>query len=229
MRKYLVPIIISLVLIPTERAFSLFGVGAYYVSDPVSVAEGTDGAAPVSLHRHGFDGTRGGGLFIYIDAIPVIDLEVNVETSLARYNFEFENALSTLPEVEFGWARVSTYLTARKKIIGFGVPVLGGARLNAGGGLNFHSSAPLADLNMVEELLGGDLTSTFTPGTLEDDLIEYLKDNRIDGNGFHIQAGIQAKLLTLNLFLNYRMTLAKDVVPDEDSFSSLWVGLAFGM
>ncbi|MEE9166669.1 MAG: hypothetical protein V3U24_04295 [Candidatus Neomarinimicrobiota bacterium] len=229
MKRFLVPVLVFIVLAPTEKAFSLFGVGAYYVSDPISVAEGTDGTAPIMLVRNGFDGARGGGLFIYVDALPFIDLEANIETGFNKYQFEFDNAISELPPVDFGWARVSTYLTARKKVVGFGVPVLGGARINAGGGYNFHSSTPLADLDMVKELLGGNLTASFEADDLEDNLVDYLKENKIDGSGFHLQAGIQAKLLTLNLFVNYRLTFAKDVVPDESSFSSLWAGLAFGM
>ena len=229
MKKLLILPLVILVLAPAEKVFPIFGIGGYYTTDPISVDGGTDGTAPISLVRAGFDGAQGGGLFLYIDAIPVVDLEASVETALSRYQFDFENALATLPTVDFAWLRVSTYLTVRKKLIGFELPILGGVRLNAGGGYNIHSSAPLADLDMVKTLLGGDLTSTFESDKLKDELIDYLKENKIDANGFHVQAGAQIKLLTFNLFVNYRITLAEDVVPGAKSFSSLWAGLAFGI
>ena len=228
MKKLFVLPLAILVLAPVEKVFSIFGIGAYYTSDPISVARGTSGTSPISLVRDGFDGAQGGGIFLYIDAIPVVDLEASFETAFNTYQFQFKNALATLPPVDFGWARLSTYFTVRKKLIGFEVPILGGVRLNGGGGYNIHSSAPLADLDMVGILLG-DLTSSFEPTNLEDKLIDYLKENKIDANGFHVQAGAQIKLLTFNLFVNYRITLAEDVVPGEKSFSSLWAGLAFGI
>jgi len=229
MKKYLVSILVILILAPGEKAFSIFGVGAYYLNDPISVDGGTGGTSPISLVRDGFDGAQLGGLFLYIDAIPFIDLEASFESSVSKYQFQFENAISALPPVDFRWVRVSTYLTVRRKLFGLGLPVLGGVRINAGGGYNMHSSTPLADLKMVEGLLGGDLEASFDADNLEDNLADYLKENKIDASGFHIQAGLQLKLLALNLFVNYRITMAEDVVPDAKSFSSIWLGLAFGI
>lgn len=228
MKKLMIPLLMVLILAPTEKAFSIFGVGAYYVNDPISVDGGEEGAFPISLVREGFDGAQLGGLFLYIDAIPFIDLEVSGESSISKYQFQFKNAISDLPSTEFAWARVSGYLTLRKKVFSLGMPVLGGLRLNLGGGLNMHSSTPLASLSMVETLLG-DLSASFNADNLEDNLVEYLKENKIDASGFHVQAGLQLKLLALNAFVNYRITMAEDVVPGSKSFSSLWAGLAFGI
>ena len=55
-----------------------------------------------------------------------------------------------------------------------------------------------------------------------------MDENKISSNGYHIQVGFQGKLLMLNLFANARYTIAKDVVPGEDGFASIWTGLAFG-
>lgn len=229
MKKYVIPLLLTLVLVPGERALSLFGVGGYYVTDPgISVKGGTDGTFPVQLVRDGFDGAQLAGIFLYVDAIPFIDLELSGEVSGNKYNFQFKNALAELEPSEFGWARASAYLTVRKKLFGLGLPILGGVRLNAGGGLNKHLSTPLADLGMVEELLGG-LDVSFDPGKLEDKLVSYLDKNKIEGSGFHVQAGLQLKLLALNAFVTYRITFAEDVIPDEKSFSSIWAGLAFGL
>lgn len=227
MKKFLVPLFVITVLIPANRAYAIAGIGLYYNTDAVSVAGGTDGASPISLTRDGFDGTIGGGLFVYIDAIPFVDIEVSFEAAVNQYQFSFGNEFSELGPIDFGWARASQYYTLRRKLVGFGVPILGGVQLYAGGGYNKHSSSPLASLDMVEGLLG-DLTSSFDTSALEENLISYIKENKIDASGLHIQAGMQMKILTFSGFVNYRITMAKEVVPDAKSFSSLWAGLAFG-
>lgn len=233
MKKLLIPLMIIFILAPIEKAYSLFGVGVYGLKDPqVSIGEYSKGDLLTDYYtfsRGGVDEIRGFGAFLYIDVIPVIDLEANIETAFDKYSFKFENAASTKHlESDFGWARVSGYLTVRKKLFGLGVPILGGLKLHAGGGLNYHSSTPLASVDMVQSLITGGLIGEFDSDNLEDELIEYLKENKIDSNGYHVQLGAQIKLLTFNLFCNYRVTFAEDVIPDEDSFSSLWLGLAFG-
>ncbi|MDP6455984.1 MAG: hypothetical protein QF613_04495 [Candidatus Marinimicrobia bacterium] len=227
MNKFLVPLLVIAVIIPANRAYSIAGIGLYYNQDAVSVSGGTDGAFPVTLTRDGFDGTLSGGLFVYIDAIPFVDIEASFEAAANQYQFSFGNEFSELGPIDFGWARASQYYTLRRKLVGFSVPILGGVQLYAGGGYNKHSSSPLASLDMVEGLLG-DLTSSFDSSVLEDNLLNYLEDNKIDASGLHIQTGLQMKILTFSGFLNYRITMAKDVVPDAKSFSSLWAGLAFG-
>ena len=54
------------------------------------------------------------------------------------------------------------------------------------------------------------------------------KDNWVDGSGVHVQAGLQVKVVTFSAFVNYRLTMAENVVPGAKSFSSVWAGLAFG-
>ncbi|MFQ6675482.1 MAG: hypothetical protein ACE5LH_03950 [Fidelibacterota bacterium] len=230
MRRFILPAVVALVLVPSERAFSLFGVGIYGTSDQLSVDGWSDSRfnGVVTLTGNPFEGALGVGGFLYIDAIPFVDLEASFEAAGQEYEFDFGNQFATLSQ-NFGWGRLSTYITLRRKLFGFGVPLLGGIKLHLGGGINNHNVTPLASIGMVEQLMGGDLQASFDPDDLGNELTEYLKNNRIEASGYHVQAGAQIKLLALNAFVNYRVTMATDVVPGADSFSSVWLGLAFGL
>ena len=60
-------------------------------------------------------------------------------------------------------------------------------------------------------------------------IINNLKENKNTYNGFHLIVGAQAKLLSANLFANLRYTIAKDVIPGENGFPSMWIGIGFGI
>ena len=91
-----------------------------------------------------------------------------------------------------------------------------------------HTATPLMDLNLMESALGGDIKAD--PLNLsENDLIEFLKDNKVSSNGFHIQLGLQFKVLVLDTFLFYRHTFEKDIVPDPDHFGSLNLRMGLGL
>ncbi len=220
-------LLISVVII--SPLWAIGGLGAYYVGDQNTMDGSTEGDFPISLIRDGFEGTQGGGLFLYVDALPFVDFEASVETALNTYQFQFENAVSELPPVDFGWARVSYYLTLRRELVGFGVPILGGVKLHAGLGYNGHRVTPLADLNLVDSLVDGGMEAGFESSDLEDNLISFLEDNMKDFAGYHIQIGTQVKLLALNAFINYRISFTDEIFPGDDDISSLWFGLALGI
>ena len=62
-----------------------------------------------------------------------------------------------------------------------------------------------------------------------DQLTKYMSDYSRTTTGFHVQLGAQAKLLFVNLFINARYTLAKDVVYGTPGFTTIWTGLAIGL
>ena len=167
------------------------------------------------------------GVYLYLDVIPIVDLEADIQLTASEYDFEFTNALGTAGPYNGYWGGVSTYITVRKKIFGLGIPFLGGGNLFAGGGYNMHTFAPLADLSLVESLMG-DLTEE--PTFSEDDLVDFVEENKIDKSGFHIQAGFQFKLLMLDTFVFYRHIFGEfeDIVGDE-SFGSLNIRLGLGI
>jgi len=232
MKKLITPLIVLSLLIPLEKAEALFGIGIKGIGDTFTVDGWNDGTSLYSLQSPGFKGSEGVGVggFIYIDVLPFIDLEASIEFAPVSYNLEFANVITSLPTTQFGWTRVSTYFTARKKMVGLGIPFLGGGSIHLGGGVNSHMSSKRADLDMMSDLLGGDLANGGSGINLEDKVKDFVtnRDNWLDNSGLHIQASMQAKLLTFSSFLTYRITLAEGVVPGSDSFSTLWAGLAFG-
>jgi hypothetical protein len=60
-------------------------------------------------------------------------------------------------------------------------------------------------------------------------LIEILKDNQMKSNGFHIQSGLQFKVLFLDTFVFYRHTFAKDIITSQNHFGSLNVRIGYGL
>ena len=168
------------------------------------------------------------GGYIYIDAIPFIDLEADINIVGQKYDFGFNNPIAIGP-YEFLWASSSAYLTIRKSALGLSIPILAKAKLFYGGGYNQHMVTPLMTIDLMEEMMpDGDLGADPTDIT-EDDLIEFLKENRIESSGIHVQAGLQFKVLMLDSFLFYRHTFAKDLVPDADAFGSINLRLGFGI
>ena len=167
------------------------------------------------------------GVYLYLDVLPIVDLEADIQLTASEYDFEFTNALGTAGPYNGYWGGVSTYITVRKKIFGLGIPFLGGGNLFAGGGYNMHTFAPLADLSLVESLMG-DLTEE--PTFSEDDLVDFVNENKIDKSGFHVQAGFQFKLLMIDTFVFYRVSFGEfeDIVGDE-SFGSLNIRLGLGI
>ena len=167
------------------------------------------------------------GGYIYIDAIPFIDLEADINIVGQKYDFGFNNPIAIGP-YEFGWASSSAYLTIRKTAFKLGIPILAKAKLFYGGGYNQHMATPLMTIDLMEEMMGGDLGANPTDIS-EEDLIEFLDENKIESSGIHVQAGLQFKVLMLDSFLFYRHTFAKDLVPDADAFGSINLRLGFGI
>lgn len=167
------------------------------------------------------------GAHIYIDAIPFIDLEADINVMGQKYEFGFNNPTEIGP-YKFGWGSASSYFTVRKKILGLGIPFLAKAKLFYGGGYNQHMVTPLMTIGLMEELMGGDLGAD--PSNIsEDDIVDFLKENKIESTGFHIQTGLQFKVLVLDTFLFYRHTFAKDLVPNVDHFGSINLRVGIGI
>lgn len=219
----------------TSSLFAIGGFGLQLGQSMFSVEESSPatGFPSVTLTNSSFDGAYAIGGYLYIDAIPFIDLEVDLNVRANTYDIFFENdALGggVMDPIKFGWLSTDVYFTLRKKIFGLSIPFLAGAKIHAGGGFNTHLTTPIASVEMIEELLGGNLL-TGSVDNLDKNLEKFLKDrdNYIDASGFHIQAGLQFKLLMLDTFLNYRYTIVEDVVPGTDGFGSLNLRIGFGI
>ena len=223
-------IALVIIIITSTGLFAIGGFGLQLGQSSFSVAESSpeSGIPGVTLTNSSFDGAFVFGGYLYIDAIPFIDIEVDANLRGNSYDINFGNLDGPMDPINFGWASADVYYTLRKKVVGLSIPFLAGVKLHAGGGFNTHVTTPLADIDMVTELLGGDL-SNGDPLDLNDNLKKYLEDNTIDATGIHIQTGLQFKLLMLDTFLNFRYTIVDDVVPDAGGFGSINFRLGFGI
>ena len=229
--KKLIHIFVPFFII-SSQVFAIAGFGLHLDRSMYSVAETTTpliagGSEVASITHHGFDNGFGIGGYLYIDAIPVIDIDLEGNLLISPYDFSFQNNVVSIDKKQFGWVAGSGYLTLQKKLFKLSIPLLAKAKLTAGAGVNSHSSIPMIDQSMMESVMGED--ENLKSGTLDtDELIKYLKDNKVSSTGFHIQTGVQFKLLMLDSFLYYRQVFADNVIPNAKGFGSLNLRLGMG-
>ena len=220
---------IVLAVLPFNSASAIIGFGIQGGQNIFSVGarslENTDAFATVNTGP--FENSNNIGIYLYLDIIPFIDLEVDASIVGQEYDFTFGNRLGNVGPIKAVWAGSSIYFTARRKIVGFELPILGGAQLFAGGGSNTHSFTPLVNLDMVEIIMGGELG--LVPEFDEKTLVDYIEDNKIDKTGFHIQSGLKFQLFMLDAFLFYRQTFGEfEDVLDAKTYGSMNLRLGLG-
>ena len=225
------------IIILSSQVFAIAGFGINLNQSMFSIDKSTSpllidnpaGGNPLnvgSFTQNSFNNGYGVGGYLYIDAIPVVDIDIEGSIIGSLYDFSFANAVDTVNQ-QFGWANASGYITLQKKILKLSIPFLAKAKLTAGAGVNSHSSTPMVDQNMMETVMGG--ADNLESGTLDtDELIKFLNENKVSSKGFHIQTGVQFKLLMLDSFLFYRYVIADDVIPGAKGFGSLNLRLGMG-
>ena len=224
------------------QIFAIAGIGVYGIYDPISrtpQSSTKDGVTiiPGSTSEYG---NLGVGMFMYLDILPIIDFEVALESVGTYYPVTIDLPLIVSETYEgFPWLRFSAYGTIRKKIIGASIPFLAKVQLHGGAGINYHSITPDATVQFIQDVFTTDDNSDFTADQVvnrdfsdtEDirAVYEYMRETmRTVGGGYHVQLGIQGKLLMINMFINGRYTFAEDVIPDKTGFASVWVGFGYG-
>ena len=231
MKKFLV--VLTLAMLPSS-AFAIIGFGIQAGQDmakldALSHTEG-EGLTAVTVNSFEMEANPVNfGGYAFVDLFGFA-LEAEGDIAAGAYQFEFENALSTLGPVDFGWARVSYAVTMKKNIMDLSIPFLAKTALNAGAGFGGHVSTPRASVDMVKELLGDDLTNVDALNEgLEDKLGDYLVDNMIEASGLHVQAGLRFKVLVLDTHLNLRYNIAENVYDGSAGFAQVMfkMGIAF--
>ena len=220
---------IVLAALPFNSASAIAGFGLQLGQNIFSVGERSleNTGALATIDTGPFENSGNLGIYLYLDIIPFVDLEVDASIFGQEYDFTFGNRLGNVGPYQAYWGGTSIYFTARRKIVGFELPILGGAQLFAGGGSNTHSFAPLVSLDMVESLMDGDLG--LNPEFDENTLVDYIKDNKIDKTGFHVQSGLKFQLFMLDAFLFYRQTFGEfEDVLDAKTYGSMNLRLGFG-
>ena len=105
---------IILAVLPFNSASALVGFGLQLGQGMFSVDESTPitGTELITLKNGAFDNSFNFGVYLYIDAIPFIDLEVDFNASFNGYDIDFENAFGPMPTIPFGWLSTNSYFTA---------------------------------------------------------------------------------------------------------------------
>ena len=175
----------------------------------------------------GFENAVSVGGYLYVDALPIVDLDIELNVKIAPYYFGFENAVSTQENLQFAWASSSLYMTVQKDLLKTSIPFLAKMRMFAGAGINNHSSTPMVNREMLETVMGRD---NLEDGTFDSEkMIDYLDENKIDIGGFHIQLGAQFKLLVFDSMLIYRQVFTDGITPDTKGFGNLNLRLGYGL
>ena len=229
MKKFLV--VLTLAMLPSS-AFAIIGFGIQAGQDmakldALSHTEG-EGLTAVTVNSFEMEANPVNfGGYAFVDLFGFA-LEAEGDIAAGAYQFEFENVLSTLGPVDFGWARVSYAVTMKKNIMDLSIPFLAKTALNAGAGFGGHVSTPRASVDMVKELLGDDLTNVDALNEgLEDKLGDYLVDNMIEARGLHVQAGLRFKVLVLDTHLNLRYNIAENVYDGSAGFAQVMFKMGF--
>ena len=220
MKKLL--LILAFTMLPSS-AFALIGFGIQGGQDMTKLGaySHTDGIVSVNSFEMESNPINFGG-YALVDLFG-FTLEGEVDLGVGLYKFEFANPIIPNPDpIEFGWARASYSVTMKKNLMDISIPFLAEAALNAGAGFGSHVSTPRANVGMVKNLLGDDLSNVNADDVdLEGKLIDYFKDNMNEAGGLHLQAGLRFKLLMLDTHLNLRYTIAENVYDGSNGFMQM--------
>ena len=171
-----------------------------------------------------FGGGIGVGGYLYIDAVPFVDLDL--EFSAFGTNYDYLLTIGNVTKsYSVPYGSLAGYVTLQKKVFKLSIPLLAKAKLTVGAGLNSQTYKSIPDQSDLESLGVSSLTSDLP--TLNK-LVDYVNEKTVSKSGFHIQAGLQFKLLMLDSFLFYRQVIVDDVIPGAKGFGSLNLRLGMG-
>lgn len=213
------------IFILSSQVFAIAGFGLNLNQSQFSVdAKTTSLGAFGSYGYDEFSGGIGVGGYLYIDAVPFVDLDLEFSGFGTNYDY-----LLTIGDVTNSYSvpygSLAGYVTLQKKVFKLSIPLLAKAKLTVGAGLNSQTYKSIPDQSDLASL---DVTSSTSDLPTLDKLVDYVKENTDSKSGFHIQGGLQFKLLMLDSFLFYRHVIAEDVIPGAKGFGSLNLRLGMG-
>ena len=216
---------ISILLLFISQVYSMAGFGLNLNQTMFSVDEKTNSINNIGSYGYEkISGSNGLGGYLYIDAIPFIDIDLEFSGFGTTYNYSViidQTQTTTSYSLPFG--SLAGYLTMQKEIFQLKIPFLAKTKFTAGAGLNHQIYKSLPNESDLVALIGSASTAPS-----EDALIDFVKDNTSSVTSFHIQTGLQFKLLMLDSFLYYRQVFADDVIPSAKGFGSLNLRLGMG-
>jgi len=225
-------IILMIVSLPTSM-FAIGGLGLSANSSTFKVEAGSsdlmvEGLKVGSFSYDGFEDGLGIGGYLYLDIIPIVDLDLEYNFVGQIYDFSFENTATPLQTQSFAFAAGSMFITVQKPIFDLGIPFLAKARLYGGLGMNKNASTPMVNQEMLEAVMGG--ADNLESGEYNYEAVtDYLTENMIETTGFHFDAGVFFKVLTFSGAVYYRQIFAEDIIPGNNGYSSVNFRLGIGV
>jgi len=223
--KNILLLIIFLLFI--SQAYSIAGFGLKFNQTIFSIDANTNSIG--DFGRYGNDVINGGmgfGGYFYIDAIPIIDLDLEFSGFGTTYDYFLiigdKSATYSLP-----YGSLGGYLTFQKTVFQLAVPLLAKAKLTVGVGLNNQTYKSVPSQSDIETLAGSGLTSSSSIPT-KNAFIKFVKKNTNTVNGYHFQTGIQFKIFMLDSFFYYRQVFIDDVILRSKGFGSVNLRLGMG-
>jgi hypothetical protein len=184
----------------------------------------SDGSTMLSLESEEIDAPLMGGVHILFDIMPMIDVELGLDVSFAKYSVIYSTSggpvvVSFDEEAYFG--RASAYVSGKYNLIK--MPLFSAY---GGAGLGYHFVAPLASKDLIDELiveegLSGDELSP-------EEFIDF--ETTL---GFHLLGGLRMKppIFPFGLTLEgrYFLTAENDYGDDTNNVFTFALGLEFGI
>ena len=216
MRKYF----ILFLVLNTTSLYALFGgLGINVLQDQFEIPaqeEGIFEETGMAFTTTAVENPVGVGVFIYLTAIPKIDLEAGYNISFATYTYEPGGA--GLEEQEVAIGKGTWYASLQYPF--FSPPTF---RMYAGLGANGTTWTRVVDEGTLEKLYDDDIDLDD-----EDALLEALLQ---EVSGYHVELGARFKppVIPWSFNFNARYNLVKDFYTDIDNYLTLSVGLAFAI
>jgi len=224
---------IIILMMIANLLYGFIGLGVTGGTNSISNSAGifpllVEGESVGSFGHDGFVNAASIGGYLYVDALPIIDLDIEFSLKMAPYYFAFENPITSQDSLAFVWASSSLYMTVQKDLLKTSIPFLAKMRMFVGAGINNHSSTPMVDQDMLETIMEGE--GGVENGTFDSQkMIDYLNKNKTEVDGFHIQLGAQFKLLVFDSMIIYRHVFTDGITPDTNGFGNLNLRLGYGL
>ncbi len=229
MKKQFVIVVLSLLFVAPGSAFALFGFGAHggldmYSVDADSVGFALDYGVEASLVREEIGQPIAFGGHFYVDALPVIDLELSVDVAIQEYHITFERkafagALGDTTSEDATFGRIGVYATVRKDLFTF-PPLVHTVALYAGGGVGMHLVTPIISQAFLVEKIGKPEDKL--------DVVEMIeKATRMGG---HVLLGVRIKppMIPIALGVEAKYTMMSEGDYEEPSvFPTVYGKLSF--
>ena len=176
--------------------------------------------------NEGFNSAISIGGYLYVDALPFVDIDFEVGLKAAPYYFNIENQSMSQDSLAFMWASGYYFITVQKKILQLKIPFIAKAKLFGGLGVHNHTSTPMINQKMLESVMeGGVEDGDFNTQKM----IEYLDKNKESTGGLHLQLGGQFKLLTFDTMMIYRYVFTDGITSNTDGFSDISFRFGLGL